>query len=61
MNTLRLPRASLQQLRSFEAVARLGGIGKAAEALHLAQPTVSTQLKELAQALNLHQIGRAHV
>ncbi|MFN3885543.1 MAG: LysR family transcriptional regulator [Aquabacterium sp.] len=54
MNTLRLPRASLQQLRSFEAVARLGGIGKAAEALHLAQPTVSTQLKELAQALNLH-------
>lgn len=54
MNTLRLPRASLQQLRSFEAVARLGGIGRAAEALHLAQPTVSTQLKELAQALNLH-------
>lgn len=49
----RAPRASLVQLRSFEAVVRLGGIGRAARALNLAQPTVSTQLKELASALGL--------
>ena len=46
-------RASLVQLRSFEAVVRLGGVGRAARALHLAQPTVSTQMKELASALGL--------
>jgi LysR family transcriptional regulator, low CO2-responsive transcriptional regulator len=32
------------QLRSLEAVVRLGGVGRAARALHLAQPTVSTPL-----------------
>lgn len=46
-------RATFNQLRTFEAVARLGGVGKAAAALHLAQPTVSTQLRELAQAVGL--------
>ncbi|HEY0818507.1 MAG TPA: LysR family transcriptional regulator [Rhizobacter sp.] len=47
------PRASLVQLRSFEAVVRLGGVSRAAQALHLAQPTVSTQMKELSTALGL--------
>ena len=47
----RAPRATLVQLRSFEAVARLGGVGRAAQALHLAQPTVSTHLKELSRAV----------
>lgn len=46
-------RATLTQLRTFEAVARLGGVGKAAAVLHLAQPTASTQLKQLAQAVGL--------
>jgi LysR family transcriptional regulator, low CO2-responsive transcriptional regulator len=41
------------QLMVFEAVARLGSVTKAAEALHLAQPTVSVQLKKLAEALEL--------
>jgi DNA-binding transcriptional LysR family regulator len=41
------------QLIVFEAVARLGSVTRAAEELHLAQPTVSTQLKKLAQALEL--------
>ena len=45
------PRATFVQLRSFEAVARLGSITRAARELHLAQPTVSTQLKELAGGL----------
>ena len=46
-------RATLAQLRSFEAVARLGGVGRAAVVLHLAQPTVSSQLRELASAVGL--------
>ena len=43
----------LPQLFVFEAVARLGGVTRAAEELHLAQPTVSMQLKKLAEALEV--------
>jgi DNA-binding transcriptional LysR family regulator len=43
----------LPQLFVFEAVARLGGVTRAAEALHLAQPTVSVQLKKLSEALEV--------
>ncbi len=60
----RAPRATLVQLRSFEAVVRLGAVGRAAQALNLAQPTVSTQLKELAAATGLvllHPQGRGLV
>jgi LysR family transcriptional regulator, low CO2-responsive transcriptional regulator len=55
----KLPRATFAQLRSFEAVARLGGITKAAQALHLTQPTVSTQLRELADALGVPLLSPA--
>ena len=41
------------QLIVFEAVARLGSVTRAAEELHLAQPTVSMQLKKLSSALDL--------
>lgn len=41
------------QLVVFEAVARLGSVTRAAQELHLAQPTVSMQLKKLSQALEL--------
>ena len=41
------------QLIVFEAVARLGSVTRAAAELHLAQPTVSIQLKKLAQALDV--------
>jgi LysR family transcriptional regulator, low CO2-responsive transcriptional regulator len=41
------------QMIVFEAVARLGSVTRAAEELHLAQPTVSIQLKKLAQALDV--------
>ena len=43
----------LPQLMVFEAVARHASVTKAAEALHLAQPTVSIQLKKLAETLDV--------
>jgi len=43
----------LPQLIVFEAVARLGSVTRAAEELHLAQPTVSLQLKKLAETLEV--------
>jgi DNA-binding transcriptional LysR family regulator len=43
----------LPQLIVFEAVARLGSVTRAAEELHLAQPTVSLQLKKLAATLEV--------
>jgi len=52
--------ATLRQLQVFEAVARLGSFTRAAEELFLAQPTVSMQLKKLADTIGLplfEQIG----
>ncbi len=37
----------LRQLVYFEAVARLGGFSRAAEALHIAQPAISAQIRHL--------------
>ena len=57
-----MPRAKLRrffrhglfpQLIVFEAVARLGSVTRAAQELHLAQPTVSMQLKKLADTLEV--------
>ena len=51
----------LPQLAVFEAAARLGSFTRAAHALHLAQPTVSTQMSKLTQALGVtlfEQVGR---
>lgn len=41
------------QLMVFEAVARLRSVTRAAEELHLAQPTVSTQIKKLSDCLGV--------
>lgn len=41
----------LKLLRSFAAVAREGSVTRAAETLHLTQPTVSGQIKELETSL----------
>ena len=52
---------SLRQLQIFEAVVRFGGVTKAAEALHLSQPTVSVQVKKLSTAIGhtlIDQHGR---
>jgi LysR family transcriptional regulator, low CO2-responsive transcriptional regulator len=51
----------LSHLAVFEASARLGCFSRAADELHLAQPTVSTQLRRLADALGVElfqQIGK---
>ena len=46
-----LQRVTPQQVRAFEAVARLGSVTRAAEDMHVTQPTVSVQLRELARAV----------
>ena len=52
---------TLRQLRVFEAVARHRNFSRAAEELHLSQPAVSTQIKELASHVGLplfERLGR---
>ncbi len=56
-----LKHGTLPQLSVFEAVARLGSFTKAAEELYMAQPTVSVQMKKLAETVGLpliEQIGK---
>jgi LysR family transcriptional regulator, low CO2-responsive transcriptional regulator len=51
----------LPQLRVFEASARLGSFTRAAEELHIAQPTASVQIKKLTETVGLplfEQVGR---
>jgi DNA-binding transcriptional LysR family regulator len=53
--------SSLRQLEVFEAIARLGSFTRAAEELFLTQPTVSMQIKKLADDIGLplfEQIGK---
>lgn len=57
-----LKHGTLPQLSVFEAVARLGSFTKAAEELYMAQPTVSVQMKKLAETVGLpliEQIGKS--
>jgi DNA-binding transcriptional LysR family regulator len=52
---------TLRQLQIFEASFRLGSFTRAAEALFLTQPTVSMQIKKLADTVGLplfEQVGR---
>lgn len=54
-------RTTLRQLEVFEATARLGSFTRAAEELHLTQPTVSMQIKKLTDAVGLpliEQVGK---
>ncbi len=53
--------ASLRQIQVFESVARNLSFTRAAEELHLTQPTVSAQVKSLAESIELplyEQVGR---
>ena len=47
----------IRVLQYFLAIAREQSIIRAAESLHLSQPTLSTQIKNMEE----EQIGRAHV
>src|SRR5512132_1652985 len=56
-----LKHGTLPQLRVFEASARLGSFTRAAEELHIAQPTASVQIKKLTETVGLplfEQVGR---
>lgn len=46
-------RVTLRQLEVFSSVARHGSFTRAAELLHLSQPAVSMQIKQLEQAIDL--------
>ena len=60
-----LRHGTLSQLRAFEASARLGNITRAAEELHIAQPTASVQIKKLTEIVGLplfeHVGNRVHL
>lgn len=54
-------RVTLRQLRAFEAVARLRSFSRAAEEMHVTQPTVSKQIRLLHDEIGLpllEQIGK---
>lgn len=54
--------ASLRQIQVFESVARNLSFTRAAEELHLTQPTISAQVKSLVDAIGLplyEQLGRS--
>ena len=56
-----LKHGTLPQLSVFEASARLGSFTRAAEELHMAQPTVSVQIKKLSETIGLplfEQVGK---
>jgi DNA-binding transcriptional LysR family regulator len=50
---------NLEQLRGFVTVARVGNFTRAAEALHLAQPSLSRQIASLEQELGAELLHRA--
>jgi len=56
---------TMHQLSVFEAVARLGSYTRAAEELHIAQPTASVQIRKLTETIGLpllEQVGnRTHL
>ncbi len=54
-------RATFRQLEIFDAVARSGSFSRAAEALHLTQPTISMQIRKLSEAVGMplfEQVGK---
>ncbi len=52
-------RFNLEQLRTFLAVVRLGGVRKAATGLHLTQPAVTTRIKALEDSLSADLFDRS--
>jgi len=61
INNVNMKHATLRQLQVFEAVARNLSFTRAADELHLTQPTVSIQIKQLTNIVGLpllEQIGK---
>ncbi len=61
INRMNMKHATLRQLQVFEAVARNLSFTRAADELHLTQPTVSIQIKQLTDIVGLpllEQIGK---
>ena len=50
---------TFRQLNAIDAIARLGGVSRAAEELHITQPTVSLQIKLLEEAIGAPLLQRA--
>lgn len=50
--------ATLRQIRSFIVVARLGSFTQAAKALHLSQPTLTVQIRQLEESLGVQLFDR---
>jgi len=48
---LHMKNLNLEQLRTFQSVVRLGGVRKAADALHLTQPAVTARIRNLEETL----------
>lgn len=55
-----LPYVSFNQLRSFHAVAITGSVTAAAKLLHVGQPTVTTQLRQLESTYKVELAHRLH-
>lgn len=55
---IQTPLPPLNALRSFEAAARLGGVGRAAEALHVTHGAISRQLRLLEEHLGVSLFER---
>lgn len=53
-----LPYVGFNQLRSFHAVATAGSVTKAAQLLHISQPTVTIQLRQLEKAYGVELVHR---
>ena len=49
---------TLRQIRSFVAIADLGSFTKAASALHLSQPSLTVQIRQLEQSLGTRVLDR---
>ena len=50
---------TLDQLRAFHAVAQTGGVGRAADQLHLTQPAITSRIKALEAVLGVELFDRA--
>lgn len=56
---MQMLRLTLRQLQVFQAVAREGGFVRAGEVLHLTQPAISMQIRQLEDAIGMPLLDRS--